>query len=81
MSTSGAMTGWLRDLVGYPTLEVLVAAAGDAPAGPAGLVVLPYFAGERTPVYDPNARRPILTLAPGRAELYGALLAVPRHRR
>jgi len=38
--------------------------------------VLPYFAGERTPIYDPSARGLILglTLRHGRAELYRALL-------
>ena len=76
MATSGALTGWFRDLVGDPPFEELVAAAAAAPAGSAGLVVLPYFAGERTPIYDPNARGLILglTIRHGRAELYRALL-------
>jgi xylulokinase len=76
MATSGALTGWFRDLVGNPPFEELVAAASTTPAGSDGLVVLPYFAGERTPIYDPNARGLILglTLRHGRAELYRALL-------
>lgn len=76
MATSGALTGWFRGLVGDPPFEELVAAASEAPAGSDGLVVLPYFAGERTPIYDPNARGLILglTLRHGRAELYRALL-------
>jgi xylulokinase len=38
--------------------------------------VLPYFAGERTPIFDPDARGVIagLTLEHGRAELYRAAL-------
>jgi xylulokinase len=76
MATSGALTAWFRDLVGDPPFEELVAAAAEAPAGSAGLVVLPYFAGERSPIYDPNARGLIfgLTVRHGRAELYRALL-------
>jgi xylulokinase len=46
------------------------------PAGSRGLLLLPYFAGERTPIFDPDARGVIagLTLEHGRAELYRAAL-------
>ena len=46
------------------------------PAGSRGLLLLPYFAGERTPIFDPSARGVIagLTLEHGRAELYRAAL-------
>jgi xylulokinase len=76
MATSGALTEWFRDLVGSTSFEELLAASAGAPAGSDGLVVLPYFAGERTPIYDPNARGLILglTLRHGRAEVYRALL-------
>jgi len=39
-------------------------------------VVLPYFAGERTPLFDPAARGVVcgLTLAHGRGHLYRSLL-------
>ena len=76
MATSGALMGWFRDLVGGVPFEELVAAASEAPPGSDGLVVLPYFAGERTPIYDPSARGLILglTLRHGRAELYRALV-------
>ena len=41
-----------------------------------GLVMLPYFAGERTPLFDPEARGVIcgLTLSHGRGHLYRAAL-------
>lgn len=75
MATSGALTTWFRDLsgTGYDTL---LAEAAATPAGAAGLVVLPYFAGERTPLFDPHARGAMLglTLAHGRGHLYRALL-------
>ena len=75
MATSGAITAWLRDLTGRGYDE-LVEAAADVPAGSRGLLLLPYFAGERTPVFDPDARGVVigLTTAHGRAELYRAAL-------
>jgi xylulokinase len=75
MATSGAITDWLRRLVGAD-FATLVSEAAEVPAGSRGLLVLPYFAGERTPIFDPNARGMIagLTLAHGRAELYRAAL-------
>ncbi|MEJ2888829.1 FGGY-family carbohydrate kinase [Actinomycetospora aeridis] len=75
MATSGAITAWIRDLVGadYATL---VAEAADVPPGARGLLLLPYFAGERTPVLDPDARGLLLglTTSHGRAEIYRAAL-------
>ena len=71
MSTSGTLVDWLRDLVGNPPWEELLAEAERVPPGARGLLMLPYFAGERTPVYDPQARGVVagLTLAHGRGEL------------
>ncbi len=74
MSTSGALTEWLRDLVGRPDWEELLAEAGRTPPGARGLLLLPYFAGERTPIYDPLARGVLagLTLRHDRADLLRA---------
>lgn len=76
MSTSGALTGWFRQLVGMPSFETLVTEASAVPAGSHGLVVLPYFAGERTPIFDADARGLILglTLEHTRGHIYRALL-------
>lgn len=76
MATSGALTDWFRDMVGAPSVESLVADATAAGARPSGLVVLPYFAGERTPIFDPHARGLIvgLTLGHRRGHVYRALL-------
>jgi xylulokinase len=76
MATSGAITGWLRDLTGgtdYPTLLAEAEASGP---GARGLLVLPYFAGERTPIFDPDARGVVagLTLSHTRGDLYRAAL-------
>ena len=87
MATTGALTRWFRDEFGM--LEVaaeagggpnayaaLASIAGEIPAGADGLICLPYFAGERTPINDPEARGVFagLTLSHTRAHLYRALL-------
>lgn len=75
LATSGAVTAWLSDLTGadYPAL---LAEAAASPTGARGLLMLPYFAGERTPILDPHARGVIagLTLRHGRGDLYRAAL-------
>jgi xylulokinase len=76
MATSGAVTTWLRDLVGAPGYATLLAEAEASGPGAHGLLVLPYFAGERTPLRDPDARGVIagLTLSHTRGDLYRAAL-------
>lgn len=76
MATSGAITAWIRDLVGgkdFATLTRLAAASG---VGARGLLMLPYFAGERTPIQDPDARGAVvgLTLDTTVGDLYRAAL-------
>jgi len=56
MATSGTLTDWLRRLAGEADFDALVARAARVPPGGDGLLVLPYFAGERNPVFDPDAR-------------------------
>lgn len=76
MATSGAVVEWLRDLTGRPDYAILEQEAAKIPAGSDGLVVLPYFAGERTPLFDDQARGVVagLTLHHGRGHLYRAVL-------
>lgn len=76
MATSGAITSWLRELVGSPSYPDLLAEAEAAGPGAHGLLMLPYFAGERTPIMDPDARGIIagLSLAHTRGDLYRAAL-------
>ena len=75
LATSGALTAWLKDLSAsdFPSL---LAEAAEAGVGARGLVMLPYFAGERTPILDPDARGVIagLTLSHTRGDLYRAAL-------
>ncbi|MGO2658243.1 FGGY-family carbohydrate kinase [Mycetocola reblochoni] len=75
-ATSGAITNWLRELSGGPDFAELVAEAERSPAGSNGLLMLGYFAGERTPINDPDARGTIvgLTVSHTRGDLYRAAL-------
>lgn len=75
LSTSGALTAWLRGLTGADYPELLAEAQASGP-GARGLLMLPYFAGERTPIQDPDARGVIagLTLEHTRGDLYRAAL-------
>ncbi|MFE0593058.1 FGGY-family carbohydrate kinase [Micromonospora echinospora] len=75
MATSGSLTSWVQELVGDVPFETLVAEAARVPAGADGLLLLPYFAGERTPIFDPHARGVVagLTLRHGRGHLFRAV--------
>ena len=75
MATSGTLTTWVQELTGGASFDELVAEAARTPAGADGLVVLPYFAGERTPIFDPHARGVVagLTLRHGRGHVFRAV--------
>jgi xylulokinase len=86
-ATAGSLTRWFRDNFGgeerdnersgganaYSALSQLT---DSSPPGARGVVVLPYFSGERTPLNDPHARGMIfgLTLGHTRADVYRAVL-------
>ncbi len=86
-ATGASITRWFRDNFGHVEMEaerlldlnayqLLSDQAATVPAGSMGLLVLPYFAGERTPIWDPYARGLIvgLTLSHKRAHVYRAIL-------
>ena len=86
MATSGAIVRWFRDqfgdslddrdAVGKARYSRLNAEASDIPPGSEGLMLLPYFSGERTPINDESARGTItgLTLSHTKFHLYRAVL-------
>lgn len=76
MATSGAVTNWLRDLFADEDHAGLTRRAAESGPGANGLLMLPYFSGERTPVMDPDARGVVagLTLSHTRGDLYRAAL-------
>lgn len=77
MATSGSLIKWFRDRFRPDTnYAALDAEAAFLAPGSDGIIVLPYFLGEKTPVHDPFARGTIigLTLTDTPAHLYRALL-------
>lgn len=78
MSTTGSLVDWAIESF-YPkgtTYAEFFSLARKAPAGSHGLIVLPYFSGERTPLADPKARGMIfgLTLHHTPADIARAVL-------
>jgi xylulokinase len=87
MATSGSLTRWFRDqfapeLVaaeksgGASAYAELVKEAAETKPGAEGVIVLPYFSGERTPVMDPRAKGMIfgLSLTHTRGHIFRAIL-------
>lgn len=80
IATGGALTEWFRrEIAGLgdeeTAFEQLMEEAAAAPPGAKGLIVLPYFSGERTPINNPLAKGVFfgLTLAHHRGDLYRAV--------
>ncbi len=86
-STAGSLTRWFRD--NFSAEELAVQKSGgelayaalahllrESSPGANGLITLPYFEGERTPVYDTQAKGVLfgLTLSHTRADVYRSLL-------
>lgn len=87
MATSGSLTRWFRDVAGSAyvadekkggedSYSVITRDAAKVAPGSDGLVVLPYFSGERSPINDADARGMIfgLDIGHGRGHLYRAAL-------
>lgn len=90
LATSGTLTHWLRDVFGRDlapdtAFAALTEEAMASPKGAKGLICLPYFSGERTPIHDSLAKGVFfgLNLTHGRGDLYRAALegiaAATRH--
>lgn len=86
-ATAGAVVKWFRDTFaaeereaeragGESACAALDRAASEIPPGSGGLVVLPYFMGERSPLWDTDAKGVIfgLSLSHTRAHIYRAFL-------
>ena len=81
LATSGTLTHWFRDnfakeIPKDKAFEILAAEAAQSPPGSKGLIVLPYFSGERTPIHDPKARGTIfgLDLTHNRGDIFRGFL-------
>ena len=81
LATSGTLTHWFRDQIArdqsvqdaFPTLAE---EATKSPPGANGLLMLPYFSGERTPLHDVNAKGAMFgfNLTHTREDIYRALI-------
>lgn len=84
---AGGVLQWFRNTLAQPEVTaaaeagtsayaLLDAAADAVPPGAEGLLLLPYLMGERTPLWDPDARGMVVGLTPyhTRAHLYRAAL-------
>jgi xylulokinase len=81
LATSGTLTHWFRDQMArdLPAATAFATLAEEAAASPPcanGLLMLPYFSGERTPLHDPLAKGALygLNLTHSRGDMYRALL-------
>ncbi len=81
LATSGTLTHWFRDQIARDldpatAFAALADEAAVSPPGANGLIVLPYFSGERSPIHDTRARGAVfgLNLTHTRGDLYRAVL-------
>ncbi|MFB6150731.1 MAG: FGGY-family carbohydrate kinase [Haloarculaceae archaeon] len=86
-ATTGGLIEWFKDEFGtaeeqaaelaeVDVFELLNMKAEEVPPGSEGLVALPYFKGERSPIWDPDSRGMFmgLTLYHEKKHLYRALM-------
>ncbi len=77
MAASGSVIKWFRQhFAGDADYESLDEEGSGVSCGSDGLIVLPYFLGEKTPIHDPLARGVLfgLTLGHTRGHVYRAIL-------
>jgi len=87
LGTVGSLTTWFRNNLGYQEAQAekdggenafsaMAKLTAQSKVGANGLVVLPYFSGERNPIFDGYARGMIfgLNLTHTRADIYRAML-------
>jgi xylulokinase len=86
-NAAGTLTRWYRDNIftdclaaekatGVSAYTAMMAGIDTIPEGSDGLITLPYFAGERTPINDPQAKGALfgLTLSHTRLHMYRSAL-------
>ena len=81
LATSGTLTHWFRDQMARDlsvedAFPALASEAVNSPPGANGLLMLPYFSGERTPIHDVNAKGAMFgfNLTHTRGDMYRALI-------
>jgi xylulokinase len=61
LATSGLLADWIARTTGQD-IDTLAESSGRVAPGADGLLMLPFFAGERSPLFDPDARGVIVGL-------------------
>lgn len=80
MAASGSLVKWfVKDIIKEDSPDIfrrLDEEAMKVPAASEGLIILPYFLGEKTPIFDPEARGVMvgLTLSHTKAHIFRAIL-------
>jgi len=76
MASSGSLIKWYMKLIGETSFDVMDAAAAASGIGAQGLITLPYFLGEKTPIFDAKARGTIfgLDLHHGRGDIHRSIM-------
>ena len=74
-AASGSLIKWFKNEFGGDFRDLDVQAS-LVPAGSDGIVILPYVLGEKTPIFDPNAKGVVygLMLSHTKAHIYRAML-------
>ncbi len=56
MASSGSIVKWFKENFSNESYDLLTEKAKEVDIGSKGLILLPYFIGEKTPIFDPMAR-------------------------
>lgn len=76
MASSGSIVKWLMEIMGLDDFDRITPESAKLPPGSDGLILLPYFLGEKTPIFDVKARGVFfgLNLSHTRAHMFRAVL-------
>jgi xylulokinase len=76
INTTGKAIEWCKNFLGIESYEDFFALARQSKSGSNGLVFVPYLAGERAPVWNPDARALWrgISLSSGRSEFANSVL-------
>ncbi|HDM69948.1 MAG TPA: hypothetical protein ENG58_00900, partial [Thermotogales bacterium] len=75
-TTAGAVVEWFKNLTCVEDIDEITERAKKLEPGAEGLVLLPFFMGERAPIWNPDARAVVdgMTLTHGTEHLFRAVL-------
>lgn len=76
MASSGSLIKWFMGIIGEESFDILTSEAFKSSIGANGIVTLPYFLGEKTPIFDVKARGVIfgLQLFHSRGDIFRSIL-------